>query len=497
MTMLDRFLEVAYQAESQRNIRNEMAEGLKNLPVDELRKIASGEIKLSGYDDDDWLCKFRGTDLYDEALALETECLELDAQQQQLNLEDNAERRERGAQRDEIWDQKDAVRLKKRLLELELRKAELAAMGGGGEVEAPVAPGPPEEEPEMEEEEPDEKDAAAYFINKRRDEVMAKFAQDSPEMQAALAQQESASKRLAESAGPPVIGLGVGTPLGALAGGIGASELGRVVAKRSPLAQAALTGAGVGLGAVGGWLCGMQLAHRFGPGYEEREAANKELQAAQKAIKAAKGKPMSEPAPVDAAQAPELDPQTAALAEKYQLDPGFVSDELGALSGYDASPDTLEHNLAFESALQKRLGGPGTAWDEKRWGKPHPEIPKGEKTASVLSEDAMQIADLWGRQMAHMEMEKEALPLAQMAQTAWKGLKGAGRALKTGVGTLREAHRLGGTKALAERSGQVGSALMRRGARFAQQNPAAAAMLGGGAALGVGGAGLAAGRASA
>ena len=91
--MLDHYLEIAYQADEKQSVRNQMAEGFKHLPVEELKKIASGELKMAFYDDDKWLCKFRGTPLYDEALALETQSLELDAQQQKLQLEDSAERR--------------------------------------------------------------------------------------------------------------------------------------------------------------------------------------------------------------------------------------------------------------------------------------------------------------------------------------------------------------------------------------------------------------------
>ena len=62
---------------------------------------------------------------------------------------------------------------------------------------------------------------------------------------------------------------------------------------------------------------------------------------------------------------------------------------------------------------------------------------------------------------------------------------------------LSNAYKMGGTAALSERAGQVGKALVNRGANFAKQNPGAAAAIGGGAlgtaALG----GAMAGRASA
>ena len=45
--MLDRFLEVAYEAEKQASNRQQLVDELKRLPVDELKKIASGESKIA------------------------------------------------------------------------------------------------------------------------------------------------------------------------------------------------------------------------------------------------------------------------------------------------------------------------------------------------------------------------------------------------------------------------------------------------------------------
>lgn len=179
--MLDHYLEIAYQADERQSVRNQMADGFKNLPVDELKKIASGELKLAGYDDDNWLCKFRGTPFYDDALQLETQCLELDAQQQKMNLEESSERRERTSARDALWDAKDAIRLKKRLLELDLRKAELEAETGmEDESSVEEMQESPEEEAEeevpedVEEEEEDDDDFPPEL--KEASARMAKFA---------------------------------------------------------------------------------------------------------------------------------------------------------------------------------------------------------------------------------------------------------------------------------------------------------------------------------
>lgn len=176
--MLDHLLEVMYKDASARNIRNEMAQGLKNLPVEELRKLASGELKLADYDNDHWLCKFKDTPFYDEALELETHSIELEAQQQKMSLEDNEERRARQDARSALWDAQDALRLKKRMLELDMRKAELSAVTGEPEESAmEELEESPEEEAAEEVPEDEEKAAAVdYLLNRHRHEVMAKFA---------------------------------------------------------------------------------------------------------------------------------------------------------------------------------------------------------------------------------------------------------------------------------------------------------------------------------
>ena len=95
--MFDHFLEIACRQDQQHALRNEMAEHFKMLPVEELQKIASGELKLADCCDsgeDDWLSKFRTTPLYPQALSLEEELLQLDvAEQQQQHVPPAPERR--------------------------------------------------------------------------------------------------------------------------------------------------------------------------------------------------------------------------------------------------------------------------------------------------------------------------------------------------------------------------------------------------------------------
>jgi len=145
--MLDHFLEVAYEQEKQASMQEQVVDELKKLPVEELHKIVSGETKLAYHDAEGgcWLDQFKGSDMYQTALDLETKSLELDVQQQQ---QDRQRRNEDRDGRDAMWDQKDAIRVQKRMLELDLRKQEagLGAESGGEEL-----PEPEEAEEEAEE----------------------------------------------------------------------------------------------------------------------------------------------------------------------------------------------------------------------------------------------------------------------------------------------------------------------------------------------------------
>lgn len=182
--MLDQFLKVALAAKEKNDTRQEMVESFMKLPNSELHKIATGKLKLSYMMDseNDWLGKFEGTPLYDQALALEEEKLELDVQGQQQRLAENEERRAKSQERDSIWDQQDGICLKKRLLELELRKAQL---GGGedGDDDEEEGEEEGEEAEEMEapeaptaegEEAPEKLGAVDYFYRQRQGALRAK-----------------------------------------------------------------------------------------------------------------------------------------------------------------------------------------------------------------------------------------------------------------------------------------------------------------------------------
>lgn len=145
--MLDAFTEVLVKQASQKQEEDELTEVMMNLPLEEVSKIASGQLTIkeaySNVDGRDWLKKYESTPLYDQAIALEEECLALEAADIEQRMADRTER-------DSMWDKKDMLRLKKRQLDLELHKGGMA--------------GEDDEEEEDEEEELVEAKEASAFV---------------------------------------------------------------------------------------------------------------------------------------------------------------------------------------------------------------------------------------------------------------------------------------------------------------------------------------------
>lgn len=133
--MLDSFLDVAYQHEAREQTERDAVALLKQLPAEDLLKIASGA-KVAWLEpcgpggSGSFLDKFKGTPLFDEALALEQEEL----QAEMTNLERRKEQRSTQQLEQGIWDMQDQLRIKKRLLELRLAQqdAGMGAQAGGG-----------------------------------------------------------------------------------------------------------------------------------------------------------------------------------------------------------------------------------------------------------------------------------------------------------------------------------------------------------------------------
>jgi hypothetical protein len=237
--MLDVFLQAGYVKEKRAAASLEMSRLMMKLPQEELLKIASGEAECApkeGSGGEEWLEKFRGSPLLDQAFQLAQEEIALDMQ----DLQERQQRKEEDVTRGDHWMAKDQIGLRKRLLELQLVHGEVGGGGApvpGGSTAAPEvgaqgagAPGP--EAMALE----GGKTAAA-----RADELVA-FAVGLGREMAHEEFKKIGQVRLAKEAAP------VGATLAKLAinwGGVGQMALGAV--KKNPMAAL-----GAGLGAVRG-----------------------------------------------------------------------------------------------------------------------------------------------------------------------------------------------------------------------------------------------------
>lgn len=134
--MIDYFLEAAYTKTASEQRDRALVDNMKKLPVEELKKLASGSVKLSYYGGGDgleWLEKFKGTPLFEQAIAVEQQMLQNEIAEQQQRIEEDASR----PARTEMWKARDALCLQKRMLELQLLQSSVAGEG------APAAPMPP------------------------------------------------------------------------------------------------------------------------------------------------------------------------------------------------------------------------------------------------------------------------------------------------------------------------------------------------------------------
>lgn len=150
--MIDEFLRVAYEVETKKQAEYELVGMLEDLPIVELRKLASGTpiaelyaktayldsapCSPDGGGPTSFLDKFKDTPLFEQAMALEQEMLQAEAADIQKRMEDNAQPRP--------WEVMDQIRLKKRLLELQLAKSQSGAEAAppGEPAQGAGAPGP-------------------------------------------------------------------------------------------------------------------------------------------------------------------------------------------------------------------------------------------------------------------------------------------------------------------------------------------------------------------
>ena len=153
--MLDAFLEVSYSRTKKAEAQSRLTELMMKLPDDVLEKIASGEEKLGyGCGDDEWLAKFQGTPLAEEAMALAQHEL-------QAEMERSARSREQRQMYQEEDETRDMIRIKKKMLDLQLMglNSGVNPEESSAEEEVPVEAGlapPPEGMPQEEEAPPKE-----------------------------------------------------------------------------------------------------------------------------------------------------------------------------------------------------------------------------------------------------------------------------------------------------------------------------------------------------
>lgn len=152
--MLDSFLEVAYGHEKKAQAQAELMEMMQGLPMEELARIANGESELNkvacmagSTNEGDWLDKFKGSPLLEQAIELEQQLLEIEmADLEQREMED-----EQRKGREDFWTQKDKIRVQKKLLDIELAKQETEGMMAEQEAPAPMPapqPAPPAPAPQ-------------------------------------------------------------------------------------------------------------------------------------------------------------------------------------------------------------------------------------------------------------------------------------------------------------------------------------------------------------
>lgn len=136
--MLDAWLSVTHRAESVEQEKRAFVEDLKKLPVEVLHKLASGELTIDklahGCSGPEWLEKFEGTPMFEQALALEQQ--ELQIQSERLAAEMNRPRF------DDMYQKQDQLSLQKRLLEMQLIADRNKAPSPEAPAQGAGAPGP-------------------------------------------------------------------------------------------------------------------------------------------------------------------------------------------------------------------------------------------------------------------------------------------------------------------------------------------------------------------
>lgn len=147
--MFDSWLEVAYKQTQTKTASRELIDRMKLLPLGELIKAAAGDptsklAYVDGPEDKQWIDKYKGTPLFEQAVALEKELLQIDMQENS----EHAARKAESEPKTDFYDMRDALKLKQRMLDLELATTQEAAENPEASVaqEAPPIAQPPAQE---------------------------------------------------------------------------------------------------------------------------------------------------------------------------------------------------------------------------------------------------------------------------------------------------------------------------------------------------------------
>lgn len=276
--MLDLYLEASYGQTKEAEAKERQVDLLKQLPDEVLMKIASGEEKLAwgggiakeGFyhhgRGEQWLDRFKGTPLFEQALQIEQEDLQSEMAQKARRQEQSEGYREEDAQRDDLS-------IKRKMLDLDLAKHQEGGGGEeeeGGEAEAFAGEETPEEEiaehaqmqakgevpaptPEQPAPVADEKTAALNQLSDR----MAKHAEANGMMEKGARGMATVAKSLYKAVKGGASGKGAFSTAFApgksgLGGGFAAGKgYMKALAKKDPSAALKLTAAGVAVPVAG------------------------------------------------------------------------------------------------------------------------------------------------------------------------------------------------------------------------------------------------------
>lgn len=130
--MLDTFLKVAYAHDKEHEDQLALARNMERaFTVDELKKLASGDVKMAFPDcGEEWVSKFKGTALLDQAVQLERQDIENDIAREQAQ--------QAMPSSDQFYRTGANIRLQKKMLDLQL----IEQSTGAGAAGAPPGPSP-------------------------------------------------------------------------------------------------------------------------------------------------------------------------------------------------------------------------------------------------------------------------------------------------------------------------------------------------------------------